>query len=117
MNNAVAKARARRKKRVRAAIIGKSAYPRLSIFRSNKYIYAQVIVDAHSHTVAAASDVKLKSQDKANKTERARRMGLEFGALLIEKKITRVIFDRGAYAYKGRVQAVAEGVREAGVTI
>lgn len=117
MNKTIMKARLRRKKRVRAQIIGKNSVPRLSLFRSNKYIYAQVINDGGAKTIAGKNDIKMIGGKKMKKADRAKAIGLELGKMLIEKKITQVVFDRGAYAYKGRVKAVAEGVREAGVTI
>lgn len=117
MNKTIMKARMRRKKRVRSQIIGKSSLPRLSIFRSNKYIYAQVISDKEGKTIIAKSDMKITESKKLCKTERAKTIGFELGKMLIEKKITQVVFDRGFYAYKGRVQKVADGVREAGVKI
>lgn len=117
MNKAVVKARMRRKKRVRAQIIGKNTMPRLSMFRSSKYIYAQVINDEEAKTIVSHHDVKMTGGKKMKKVDRAKVIGLELGKMLIEAKITQVVFDRGAYAYKGRVKAVAEGVREAGVRI
>lgn len=117
MHKAVIKARMRRKKRVRAQIIGKNTMPRLSVFRSNKYIYAQVIDNEEAKTIASYHDIKMAGGEKMKKTDRAKAIGLEIGKMLREKKITQVVFDRGAYAYKGRVKALAEGVREAGVTI
>lgn len=117
MNKIVMKARMRRKKRVRSQIVGKTSLPRLSIFRSNKYIYAQVISDREGKTIVSKSDIKIVLSKKACKTDRAKTVGLELGKVLIEKKITQVVFDRSFYAYKGRVQKVAEGVREAGVRI
>src|SRR3989344_3483661 len=117
MNKTVMKARMRRKKRVRSQIVGKTSLLRLSIFRSNKYIYGQVINDKEGKTIVSKTDIKIIKNEKLCKTKRAKAVGFELGKALIEKKITQVVFDRGYYAYKGRVQKVAEGVREAGVKI
>lgn len=119
MDTTVIKARIRRKKRVRFHIVGKSMLPRLSVFRSNKFIYAQVINDTEGRTIASKNDVKMKmtASKKMSRIERAKKIGLELGVFLIEKKIIQVVFDRGSYAYKGRVKATAEGVREAGIKI
>ncbi len=106
----------RRKTRVRARIVGVSKYPRLSVYRSNIHIYAQVIADDKGHTVAAASDQSVASA-KGTKTVKAKEVGLELGKKILALKIKQVVFDRGSYKYEGRVKAIAEGVREAGVTI
>jgi large subunit ribosomal protein L18 len=108
--------RVRLAKKVRSRIIGKTEFPRLSIFRSSKYIYAQVIDDEKHITLAAGFD-RTTDNKKATKTEKAKQMGLTLGAKLKELKIKQVVFDRGSFQYMGRVQAVAEGVREAGITI
>lgn len=117
MNKHVFNARRRRQKRVRAKILGKSNLPRLSVFRANKHIYAQVIDDQKGVTIAATNDVKLSSQDKLTKTQKAHLVGNELGKALLKLAIRRVVFDRGPYAYGGRVKTLAEGVRETGVVI
>lgn len=106
----------RRKKRVRSKIVGVSIFPRLSIFRSNKHISAQLIIDDRGHTIAAESDVTTKTE-KTTKTVKAKAVGLALGKKILDLKIKQVVFDRGSYKYDGRVKAVAEGVREAGVII
>mgnify|MGYP001576583191 CR=1 FL=1 len=106
--------RIRRQKRNRADIFGTNEKPRLSVFRSNKYIYAQLISDFEQKTLISASTHELKSEKKT-KTEQARMLG----ELLAEKArkvgITKVIFNRGSYLYHGRIKAVAEGARSKGL--
>lgn len=110
-------ARKRRKKRVRAKIVGRSNFLRLSIFRSNKYIYAQVIDDKKGITLASANDLENKTKEKLNKTQRASQVGERLGQKLLKLNISRVVFDRGCYMYEGRVKALANGVRKAGIII
>ncbi len=104
-----------RKRRSRARVAGTSEKPRLSIFRSNKYTYAQLIDDVQGHTVASASTLELKKKGK--KSEVAK----ELGALIAEKAkkagVKNAVFNRSSYKYHGRVKAVAEGAREGGLKI
>ncbi len=109
----------RRKQRARAQIAKKSAgRPRLSVFRSGKYIYAQVIDDLKGHTVAAASSLEkdLKSKLKSRSDSAA---AAEVGKLIAERAVKAgikdVVFDRGGYRYHGRVKALADAAREAGL--
>lgn len=103
----------RRQKRVRARI-HESTLPRLTVFRSNKHIYAQVIDDAKGRTIAAAADTEVKTKDVKVGLARA------VGELVAKKaklaKIDAVVFDRGSYKYHGRVKALAQGAREGGLT-
>lgn len=98
--------------RIRKKIVGTSERPRLSVFRSNKQIYAQVINDKAGVTLAAASSLGF---EKMNKTEQAKKVGL----LLAEKAkaagVESVVFDRNGYLYHGRVQSLADGAREGGL--
>jgi large subunit ribosomal protein L18 len=94
----------RRKRRISSRYFGTEEKPRVAIYRSNRYIYAQVINDEKAKTLI--SEMALK------KKEAAKKMGLKLAAALIKKGINQVIFDRGSYAYHGRVAAVAEGLRE-----
>jgi len=103
-----------RKERVRAKIFGTEKRPRLSVFRSNKYIYAQIINDEKSETLSSVYEKELGKLN-GNKTERAKQLGLLLAKKSIEKKIKNVIFDRGSYKYHGRVKAFAEGAREGGL--
>lgn len=104
--------RLRRAARVRSRIQGNAARPRLSIFRSNTHIYAQLIDDENSVTLCSASDVKLSSGTKA---ERATEVGNTLAKIMLEKGINTCVFDRGGYLYHGRVKALAEAVRQAGI--
>lgn len=107
----------RRKRRVRAKIGGTKGRPRLSVFRSNNYIYAQLIDDTAGATLAAASDKNLvkKKTDKLTKTQIATLVGEELAEKAKAKKISRVVFDRAGYKYHGRVRALAEGARKGGL--
>jgi len=120
--------RFRRKARVRAKISGTSERPRLCVFKSNKYIYAQLIDDEKGRTLAAASDQEIKKskikktkKPKLQKIERAGKVVIAFevGKLIAEKaiknKFEKVVFDKGSYRYQGRVKALAEGAREGGL--
>lgn len=101
--------------RVRAKVKGSSQKPRLSVFRSNKLIYAQIIDDNKGQTILGMSEKALALKEKANKTERSKQLGLSLAKKAITKKIKEVVFDRGSYKYHGRVKAVAEGAREGGL--
>ena len=105
--------RARLHKKIRARITGTEARPRLSVFRSNKYMYAQLIDDVRAVTLASASDISLT--DKVTKLERAKIVGQKLAQEAKKKNITTVVFDRGGFSYRGRVQALADGAREAGL--
>src|SRR3989338_6355639 len=107
----------RRKRKVRSSIVGKSAFPRLSVHRSNRYIYAQVIDDKAGHMVASASEKDIKVEKGMTKSTRAEEVGKVMGEKLKKLKIKQVVFDRGQFKYAGRVKAVAEGVRSTEITI
>jgi len=104
--------RIRRHAAIRARVSGTLEMPRLAVFRSNKFIYAQIIDDVARTTLAASSDVK---GVKGTKTERATAIGREIAGLAAQKGITRVVFDRGGFKYIGRIQALADGARAAGL--
>lgn len=106
--------RLRIKRSIRNKISGTPARPRLSVFRSNKAIYAQIIDDTTGRTLAAASSVKLDGVTNANISV-ANQVGKEVGAKAIELGITQVVFDRSGYLYHGKVKSLAEGAREAGL--
>lgn len=118
-------ARLRRKKRVRKKIFGYPERPRVSVFRSHKHIYAQVINDVEGHTLVALSSLspevrtkveELKSKGEVKgKADVARLVGRMLAEKAKEKGITKVVFDRGGYKYHGRVKALAEGLREGGL--
>ncbi|MGA2967866.1 MAG: 50S ribosomal protein L18 [Candidatus Levyibacteriota bacterium] len=105
----------RRKKRIRAKAQGTTARPRLSIFRSNKYVYAQIVDDVKGETIISAAEAELKTKEKIKKSDRAKELGLLIAKKAATKKVTEVVFDRGSYRYHGRVKAVAEGAREGGL--
>ena len=106
-------ARLRRHKRVRKAISGTPACPRLCVFRSLKNIYAQIIDDVAGATLVAASSLELEGNG-GNK-ESAKAVGELIAKKALEKGIENVVFDRGGYIYHGRVQELADGAREAGL--
>ena len=107
----------RRIKRVRVKIRGTKEIPRLSVFRSNRYIYAQLIDDLEKKTLIGVSEKEMegKSGKKISKQDRAKQLGMYLGQKAKRKKIKKVVFDRGGYAYKGRIKALAEGAREGGL--
>ncbi len=110
--------RRKRRTRVRAKISGTAERPRLSIFRSSKHIYAQVIDDLAGATLVAAStlDKDLAGQlESTCNTEAAKAVGVLVGKKALAKGINKVVFDRGGYNYHGRVAALADGAREAGL--
>lgn len=107
--------RIHRKKRIRKKISGTSQKPRISVFRSNKHIYAQAIDDLKGKTLASVQDVKEKASIKP--IESAKNTGKTLGTTLKKLKIENVVFDRGGYKYHGRVKAFAEGLREAGISL
>lgn len=102
-----------RANRVRKTIAGKENRPRLSVFRSGVHIYAQVIDDKSGKTLAAASSTELKG--KSAKTDLSTQVGTAIAEKAKAAKITKVVFDRGGYAYHGRVKALAEAARAAGL--
>jgi len=102
-----------RHKRVRSVVSGSSQKPRLAVFRANKHIYAQLIDDKTGTTLSAASSAEITKKDK--KTSVAGEVGKAIAAKAMAKNISEVVFDRGGYAYHGRVKALAEGAREGGL--
>lgn len=106
-------ARAKRHARVRAKVSGTESMPRLVVFKSNRYMYAQLINDEKGMTIVSASDLGTKG-GKA-KADRARAVGVELAKLAKGKGVERVVFDRGGFLYTGRVKALADGAREGGL--
>ena len=106
--------RLRRHARVRNKISGTPECPRLNVFRSNAHIHVQIIDDVNGVTLASASSVDMKLENGGN-IEAARLVGTEIAKRALEKNIKNVVFDRGGYVYTGRVQALAESAREAGL--
>ncbi len=112
--------RIRRKKRISENITGTKEKPRISVFRSNRYIYVQAIDDMGRSTIAFASSAtfkKTRGSNKEKKTIEAKQVGILLAKELKEKKIETGVFDRGMYAYNGRVKALTEGLREGGLKI
>ncbi|OGM89334.1 50S ribosomal protein L18 [Candidatus Wolfebacteria bacterium RBG_13_41_7] len=105
----------RRKKRTRARLSGSSERPRFSVFRSNNYVYVQIIDDENGKTLVSASTMELKKQKKAAGKELAEKLGELIAKKAVEKGVKKVVFDRGSYSYHGRVQAVAEAARKGGL--
>ena len=104
---------ARRHRRVRKKLAGSAERPRLAVYRSIQHIYAQLIDDASGRTVASASTLQLKLS--RNDTEAAAQVGRTIAGKAKEAGIIRVVFDRGGFLYHGRVKALADAAREAGV--
>jgi len=105
----------RRQKRVRAKISGTKECPRLSVYRSNRYISAQIIDDQKGKTLLGVHEKTLSLAKKFTKKERAFALGEYLAKEAKEQKIKRVVFDRGCYHYHGRVKALAEGARKGGL--
>ena len=89
--------------------------PRLSVFKSSKYIYAQLIDDEKGVTIVAARDEEVKDKEKTAKAESARLVGAEIAKKAADKGIKKAVFDRGGFQYHGRIRAVAEGARDGGL--
>ena len=111
-------ARNRRHSRVRAKVVGTASRPRLCVFRSLNHIYAQVIDDSRGHTLSSASTLETEIRDEAAgkaKTGKAEFVGSLVAKRAMSKGISQVVFDRGGYKYHGRVKALAEAARQAGL--
>lgn len=112
------KVRAKKHKRIRNHIVGTAQKPRLAVFRSNNHMYAQIIDDTVGNTLVSAStlqkDVKAEL-DKTDDVAAAAYLGTVIGKKAVEKGITTVIFDRGGFIYQGKVKALADAAREAGL--
>jgi len=108
--------RNRIKKRIRKVVSGDATAPRLSVFRSNKDIYVQLIDDQKGHTLLSVSsaDASISSQ-KVNKIEKAALVGKAVAAKALEAGISKIHFDRNGYLYHGRIKSLAEGAREGGL--
>jgi len=114
--------RKKRHIRVRSKVVGTSKIPRLCVFRSNKHVYAQIIDDEKGHIFVSASDLELKNKKNSRvpkelkaKVAVAYMVGQLVAQKANEKKIKKVVFDRGGYKYHGRVKALAEGARSGGL--
>jgi large subunit ribosomal protein L18 len=115
---AVALARLKRHRRVRKKVVGRPERPRLSVFKSARHIYAQIINDLQGRTLVAASTLspELKGKEKVGKkTVQAKRVGELLAERALAAQIRQVVFDRGGYRFQGRVKALAAGAREKGL--
>jgi len=111
-------ARERRHDHVRKTVAGTSERPRLNVFRSLNHIYAQIIDDSVGHTLASASTIDQEVRDQVagkNKTDQAEVVGKVVAERALAEGVTKVVFDRGGYKYHGRVKALAEAARKAGL--
>jgi len=120
MNRLVAKrgATVARKQRVRKKVAGTAERPRLTVYKSVKHLYAQIVDDVTGRTLVAASTMGRDLRDDLSKTanvEAARAVGLAIGKKALARDITKVVFDRNGYAYHGKVKALADAAREAGL--
>jgi large subunit ribosomal protein L18 len=118
VSRSVHELRDRRHRRVRKKVSGTPARPRLAVFRSSKHIYAQAIDDVHGRTVASASTMEKDTRPGATATVAAARdVGKRLGERAKAAGVTTVVFDRGGFKYHGRVAAIADGAREAGLEL
>jgi large subunit ribosomal protein L18 len=115
MKGTRADARRRRHQRVRKQVHGTAARPRLAVYRSNRYIYAQVIDDDSGRTVAAASSQEQKLRSKRLSVETAAEVGKLIATRAEDAGVETVVFDRGGFPYHGRVKALADAAREGGL--
>ncbi len=108
--------RFKRKKRIRSRIEGTSERPRLSVFRSNKHLYLQLVDDVQGHTLVAASTSESDMKEKFGATiEGAKAVGNLLAKRALAKQVAEVVFDRSGYLYHGRIKAVADAAREGGL--
>jgi large subunit ribosomal protein L18 len=107
--------RKKRHRAIRKRIEGNTERPRLAVFRSTRHIYAQVIDDLARKTLVSTSDVDAPKDAAGKKKDRAKQVGAAIAKKCLEKGIDKVVFDRAGYKYHGRVSALAEGAREAGL--
>lgn len=105
--------RIKRHRKIRKFIIGTDKVPRLTVFRSNKYIYAQLVDDVSRKTILAVSEKELT--EKGNKSENSRKLGELIAKKAMEKKLKQCVFDRGGYSYHGRIKNFAEAARSGGL--
>ncbi|MCH2673396.1 MAG: 50S ribosomal protein L18 [Dehalococcoidia bacterium] len=107
--------RNKRHLRVRKRLSGTQERPRVSLFRSNKNIYLQLIDDSEGKTLASASS--LKSDNNSINKDLSKKLGIEFGEKISKLGIKKVVFDRGGYLYHGKVAAIADGIRQSGIEV
>lgn len=107
--------RAKLHKKIRAKVSGTSMTPRLAVYKSNRFIYAQIINDDTATALTSASDIKTYLDGKVNKIESAKKVGQAIAENAKKLNIKKVVFDRGGFPYKGRIKSLAEGAREGGL--
>lgn len=115
MSNTKLERRARIKKSIRKKISGSAEKPRLSVYRSNKQIYAQIVDDLAGKTLVSCGSLKMDGAQSVAKVEQAKLVGKEIASKALEAGITEVVFDRNGYLYHGRVKSFAESAREGGL--
>ncbi len=109
------KRRERRKRRIRAKVFGTKERPRLSVFKSLRHLWVQVIDDESSRTLVSASSKEIKTSKKMSKKKKAFEVGKLIAERCLKMGIEKIVFDRGGYKYHGRIKALAQGAREAGL--
>ena len=107
--------REKRHKRVRKKITGTEERPRLCVYKSNRYIYAQIIDDMKGHTLASASSIEEALRSENVNCELSKKVGLLIGTRAVERGIKTVVFDRSGYRYHGNIKSLADGAREGGL--
>lgn len=107
--------RARRKFGIRKKIMGTAERPRMTVYKSNRYTYIQVIDDIKGQTIAAASNLEKELRNIKNTVEQAGKLGEQIGLRLKKKKIKKVVFDRNGYPYHGKIKVIADGARKSGI--
>jgi large subunit ribosomal protein L18 len=107
--------RAKIKRRIRKKVFGTTAIPRLTVFRSNKQIYAQLVDDISGKTLASAGSLKLEDAQKVNKVNQASIVGKKIAEVAALAGIEKVVFDRNGYLYHGRIKSLADSAREGGL--
>ncbi|OGZ65685.1 MAG: 50S ribosomal protein L18 [Candidatus Staskawiczbacteria bacterium RIFCSPLOWO2_01_FULL_37_25b] len=107
--------RQRRHRKIRVNIQGTAKRPRLCVFRSQSHIYAQLIDDDNAKVLVSVSDIDINSGKKSAKSEKAKEVGKLIAKKALEKKIDKVVFDRAGFVFHGRIKALADGAREAGL--
>ena len=107
--------RGRRRRHIRKSVSGSAVKPRLSVYRSNKFLFIQAVDDESNKVISALWEKAIKPKKDEKPMDRAGRMGEAFGEQLKKKKIKTAVFDRGGYKYHGRLKSLAEGVRKAGI--
>lgn len=103
------------KNRIRAKVRGTKDRPRLSVFRSNRFVYAQIINDEVGKTIVGISEKEFSEKTNSKKVDKAKALGVLLAKKAIDKKLKKVVFDRGRYPYHGRIKALADGAREGGL--